>query len=224
MKTQIQNLDNIEELPLELIGELLDDLSWMTKASRRDRSQAVEQTAAAHGLTVATIDDEAAVQLPGWACSAYGQPHVYMPARSSREAAEACVAEGEWGHSLETSWVLVFAERIGVTADGRVGLTDDVTRREHLITIEPEEPPCSGDAHEWRSPWEVVGGGEDNPGVSAHGGGVVILEVCRLCGWYRIEDSWAQDPETGIQGLESTAYRPPDEESLAWVASRGGEA
>ncbi|MES4792344.1 MAG: hypothetical protein C4321_04580 [Chloroflexota bacterium] len=208
-KLRVINLDNIEALPDPLLGHILDALS--TEAT-------LVEVAVRLDLEVAPICDEPALQLPGWACSTYGQPYVYMPAR----AAEAYVADGEWGSPLATTWARIWASRVGIARDGKVGLVDD-SRRDHLVPIEPEEPACSGGAHEWCSPWEVVGGGEDSPGVSAHGGGVVIVEVCRLCGWQRVKDTWAQDPETGTQGLESVEYRPPDEESLAWVASRGGQ-
>lgn len=218
------NLDDIEELPRGLIGEILDELNPLASASRGDQARAVEREAAKRGLSVGRIEDDPAVVLPGWACSAYGQPHIYISERSSREAAERYVAEGEWGSDLETSWIHVYAEPVGVTPDGRVGLIDEgLLRRDHLIPIEPEEPPCTGDSHDWASPWEVVGGLEDNPGVQGNGGGVVISEVCSRCGWYRLTDTWAQDPETGVQGLRAVEYRPPDEESLAFAEAGGTE-
>lgn len=53
-----------------------------------------------------------------------------------------------------------------------------------------------------------------------HGGGVVVREVCAVCGCYRETDSWAQRPDTGEQGLKSIAYEEADDASLAWIEGR----
>lgn len=88
------------------------------------------------------------------------------------------------------------------------------------VTLEPDEPDCAdGHDHDWQSPHEVVGGDRANPGVYGHGGGVVITEVCRHCGCYRVQDTWAQRRDTGEQGLESTTYREANDRSRAWVDS-----
>jgi len=86
------------------------------------------------------------------------------------------------------------------------------------VTVYPSEPDCvEYHEHDWQSPYSVVGGCRENPGVYGHGGGVIITTVCRHCGKYMVEDSWAQDPETGQQGLDTIAYREADEASLAWI-------
>jgi len=88
------------------------------------------------------------------------------------------------------------------------------------ITIDVPEPDCDSDnghGHDWRSPWSVVGGLKENPGVRGHGGGTICTEVCAHCGRYRISDSWAQRHDTGEQGLDETTYRAADDESLAYV-------
>lgn len=41
----------------------------------------------------------------------------------------------------------------------------------------------------------------------------------RHCGCYRITDTWAQNNENGVQGLESVEYSDADGASEAWVAS-----
>lgn len=88
------------------------------------------------------------------------------------------------------------------------------------MQIDPPEPECSAPEHDWQSPYEVVGGLRENPGVWGHGGGVVIRTVCAHCGAYRTEDTWAQRQDTGEQGMESTSYAPADDDSLAWVAEQ----
>jgi len=88
------------------------------------------------------------------------------------------------------------------------------------VTVEPVPPACAAGHdhdHDWRAPHEVVGGCEENPGVRGHGGGTIEHSVCSHCGAYRVVDTWAQDPDTGEQGLCSVEYRPADDESRAWV-------
>lgn len=84
--------------------------------------------------------------------------------------------------------------------------TDESDSRD--ITAEPSEPSCTEDAHDWRSPVEIVGGIRENPGVWGHGGGVVIHEVCMHCGCGRTTDTWAQHASTGEQGLTSVSHDP----------------
>lgn len=87
------------------------------------------------------------------------------------------------------------------------------------VTLEPDEPECSEPNHDWQSPYDLLGGCAENPGVWGHGGGVIMREVCAHCGVYRITDTWAQRRDTGEQGLVETTYEPADEKSLEWVAS-----
>jgi len=105
-----------------------------------------------------------------------------------------------------------------------IGRTVVVSRTERdsvTVALEPDEPDCADGAdHDWRSPLSVVGGIAENPGVWGHGGGVIIREVCSRCGAYRVTDTWAQDRETGEQGLRSVRYEDADEESLAWIVRR----
>lgn len=90
----------------------------------------------------------------------------------------------------------------------------------HTIEIPPTVPDCCGGEHEFRSPFSVVGGCKENPGVYGHGGGVIMTEVCCLCGCYQITDTWAQNPENGEQGLRSVEYLESDDESEAWLTRR----
>lgn len=96
---------------------------------------------------------------------------------------------------------------------------------DHLTyTFDPPEPDCDGEHdHDWQSPYSVVGGIRDNPGVWGHGGGVIIREVCAHCGRYKVTDTWAQDPSTGEEGLEAVWYEDADSASTEWVASLQGE-
>jgi hypothetical protein len=125
--------------------------------------------------------------------------------KDARKQAEEWVRDGDWRDTDETFWVTV---RIW----GEDGSQDCIE-----VAIEPEEPECSADGHAWYSPYAVVGGIRENPGVWGHGGGVIIHEVCSNCGANRHTDTWAQDRNTGQQGLTSVTYAEADEPSKTWV-------
>lgn len=63
------------------------------------------------------------------------------------------------------------------------------------VPIDPSEPDCTERAHDWR---DAV--------VRGHGGGVILRYRCAHCGLARIVDTWAQRPDTGVQGLTSVHY------------------
>ena len=132
-----------------------------------------------------------------------GNAEVGYNCESGEEAAKKYVDDGNWGDRSETSWIRVHVWREGVDAQGEIVRVDESTE---TITLEAEEPQCTEDEHDWQSPIAIVGGIEENPGVYGHGGGVTITEVCMHCGCKRVRDTWAQDPQTGEQGLESVEY------------------
>jgi len=115
------------------------------------------------------------------------------------QAKEEFLGSGDYDTSHGTIWVRWYA--IDEAGDVEVSQT---------IQIDPEEPDVCTDTrgHDWQSPYSLVGGLEENPGVRGHGGGVVIEEVCMHCGCSRVTNTWAQDPTTGEQGLESVRYEP----------------
>jgi hypothetical protein len=88
---------------------------------------------------------------------------------------------------------------------GEVEILGD--RERIKVAVDPDEPKCGeGGEHDWQSPYDLVGGCKSNPGVWGHGGGVVINEACVRCGCKRVTDTWAQDGETGEQGLRGVSY------------------
>lgn len=170
------------------------------------------------GLDVTT--DDLSVILPGWRADD-GEAEVEYPAApSGREAAEEYVGDGSWGEPESTIWIRVRAWQtcLTLTDDGEV-IEERANGEEHTIAVDPMEPECACEEHDWCSPHSVLGGLRENPGVRGNGGGVIAREVCAHCGAYRVTDTWAQDPETGEQGLRSVSYEKPDGNSLAWVAS-----
>ena len=84
------------------------------------------------------------------------------------------------------------------------------------VTIQPIIPDCTdGQRHDWQSPYELLGGLKENPGVRGKGGGVVCRKVCAKCGMYRTTDTWASNGAE--QGFTSISYDDADEESERWI-------
>lgn len=166
-------------------------------------------------------DDAAVVILSGWVADNGDAEITYPHAADGAEAAREYVDTGDWGEITQTKWIDVRVWRVGYLLDAEgdvVQITLD--KDQHTITLEPEVPECDGEHdHDWRSPYSVLGGLKENPGVWGHGGGLIIKEVCEHCGGYRVTDTWAQDRETA-ERFESREYRDADDSSLAYVARR----
>jgi hypothetical protein len=198
----------------------------------------------AKDLGLSTVDDShsddtswdgLAIVLPGWIADDGNAEVEYPYADSADEAAREYAADGDWGDSDSTIWIGVYAWRVALVlrrcddddydppAPGATApyLEEvQVDRERHTVEIEPDEPDCEDEPeHEWCSPYEVVGGCETNPGVRGHGGGVIVTELCRHCGRYRVTDTWAQRSDTGEQGLTSVTYRDADDASREWIES-----
>ena len=88
------------------------------------------------------------------------------------------------------------------------------------VELQPKPPSCNAEEHEWLSPYSIVGGLKENPGVWGNGGGVRIKEICRHCGMYKLTDTWATNPCDGTQGHTTVEYLEPDDESLAWLEAQ----
>lgn len=146
---------------------------------------------------------------------------VTIEAATAADAARSYVDAGDWADIESTIWIRVIVRELDEHGQERVDEDGDVIEWEDetvLVDLDPPAPRCTAEAHDWQSPHSVVRGLKENPGVWGHGGGVVVREVCGHCGCYRTIDTWAQDSSTGIQGLESVAYEPADETSIAWLA------
>jgi hypothetical protein len=148
-----------------------------------------------------------------WRCSD-GNEAIDIEAEDAREAAEEYIANGDWNERETTLWISVRCRKLTPGDE-----MDTYDAEEITVTLHPDEPPCSksGRNHSWKSPIEVVGGIEENPGIRGNAGGVIIQEVCRHCGTYRETNTWATNPETGKQGLRSVSYMDADETSLDWI-------
>lgn len=111
-----------------------------------------------------------------------------------------------------------------VYADIRVRNAVTGEESEFTLSVDQDEPECSADDHDWQSPYEVLGGIKENPGVWGNGGGVIISEVCAHCGAYRKTNTWAQRRDTGEQGLTEVTYQDADDASLSWVRDQQAAA
>lgn len=159
--------------------------------------------------------------LPGFVATDGFAELEYPEAESHQEAAEEYVETGEWGDRTSTQWIDVVVAKRRVLPNGEIERFDEESV---TVTLSAEEPPClSGYEHEWVSPLSVVGGCQENPGVFASGGGARSVNICKHCGIYREDDTWAQRGDTGEQGLYSVSYRQADEKSLEWVETKKNE-
>lgn len=122
------------------------------------------------------------------------------------EAVEEYMSEGDWGEINQTMWVPLSSYKIGINKDGQF---EHVDMAHHSYQLDPEEPECRDKdlEHKWESPYDLVGGLKENPGVWGHGGGVIYEEVCMLCGCLKTTNTWAQNPTNGDQGLTSVSYK-----------------
>ena len=129
----------------------------------------------------------------------------FPPDTSPSKAAKIYVEGGDYGEpSTSTFWITVRTYRKGIDENGNV---EWVEREDHTVAVDPDEPECvDGHDHQWASPYSILGGCKENPGVWGHGGGVYIKSVCMLCGCEKTIDTWAQNPENGEQGLDSVEY------------------
>lgn len=115
--------------------------------------------------------------------------------------------------SDSTKWIEIQVAR------NKQGRINEDTIESTTVTQHPPMPDCNKSEHSWETPYSLVGGDRNNPGVFGSGGGVISTEVCEHCGVYRVKDTWAQNPSNGEQGLTSIEYRRADEASLEWIAT-----
>lgn len=137
------------------------------------------------------------------------------------EAGREWIEDGDWECNTHATELSCEVGPIIRDVDGSIDDdATDVANREDCSGVCPvvDAPDCAdGQEHDWQSPYSVVGGCKENPGVWGSGhGGVRIEEVCRHCGLYRIVDTGATDSSNGTR-CESTEYREADEASLDYV-------
>lgn len=130
----------------------------------------------------------------------------------AEEAAEEWVKDGDWGEGKIFVSCSIFRE----DEEGEVY----ASAVEVEVGEDPPEPDCADGAdHDWQSPYEIVGGLRENPGVWSVGGTqVASKEVCSCCGAIRNTTS-ESTPGQYPRVPEQVEYEEATEETLAWVQS-----
>src|SRR5690606_7646699 len=100
-------------------------------------------------IDIADIGDAPTYLLPGWFADD-GNAEIHIPdADSGEDAARQYVDGGDWGERDRTDWVDVWAWRRALVLDEGHVFTIELDRDRHTIAIDPEEPPCTHDEHDW---------------------------------------------------------------------------
>ena len=95
---------------------------------------------------------------------------------------------------------------------------DAIEDEEVEVRLDPPLP-CEGDGSKckWDNPHELLGGLEENPGVSGKDGEVAIRHICSTCGHYRRTLIRDQDAGSLDEWRETTEYFSPDDDALEWI-------
>lgn len=121
-----------------------------------------------------------------------------VEAESAEKALE--IVDAPWASDYareSTVWITWYA----------VNVDDEDDTDSRTFTVDPEGPSCLEDrAHAWNDYEPAIGSG----------GGVKYSERCKHCRAVKHTDTWAQNPENGVQGLTSIRYEtdePVEDES-----------
>jgi hypothetical protein len=113
----------------------------------------------------------------------YGGDERLIDALSPLYAAQEYVDNGDYGPLEEgegTAWVNCMVRQEEV----------DCGEEKIKVAIHPDEPECCDDTHVWKS-LRI---------------GKSLEETCIYCGLVRRINTWAQDPQDGVQGLLSVRF------------------
>lgn len=163
------------------------------------------------------MDISDTITIGWWVDGEYGDTIHCPTASSPEEAAEELFSQGYTAPASQSEEYRAWVYRLD--EDG-----EEIDGRWIRHTVHPDEPPCEEDDHDWRSPYSVLGGLEENPGVAGKGGGVVVREVCRHCGRYRITDTWADDGHGGQMEDDCIWYEDADTASTEWIEEQHSSA
>ena len=129
----------------------------------------------------------------------------------AKDAAIDWIQDGAWDCKMMLDvWITK------VDHDGKV-----LDRVDFVVEVgkDPEPPECAeGLEHDWCSPYEVVGGLKENPGVWSLGGTTIhTSEVCSHCGWFKKRTVYGSQRNPGQ--CDHVEYEEPSDSSLEWVQS-----
>ena len=127
------------------------------------------------------------------------------------EAAKEWASEGSYDERVMVSVCVR-----GIDDDGEY--TDEYDSSEVEAGPEPEAPECAeGEEHAWESPYEIVGGCKDNPGVWGLGGTTLTFHsVCCRCGAHKHETSYGSQRNPGQ--CDQVTYEEANDETKEWIA------
>lgn len=166
-------------------------MMWNTETASDALEQGIATIASIATETGWPIIDDCLVPEPHlWHVVASGDAEIVLEARSGYQAAKAYVDGGEWGDpgSGVTVEVKVWQEALD-----HEGWISAVNEEEHSITLLPEEPPCTDDAHHW-----------EGGCVSSEGTCFAYEHACSHCGLKRREVHYGSqrncdEPEISIE-------------------------
>jgi hypothetical protein len=195
-----------------VVGVSCDEGEPVADAITDGLDEAFNHATDAEDLAEAWLDE--AVEAARVAYAESDEPHVYI-LRDATQGADAITTEfdGTLEGAIEEAhdWA-----RKGYECDkGTTTWVDTGIRRdcdedecENITTqIDPDEPACDEEQHDWQSPHDIVGGSESNPGVRGHAGGVIVSEVCMLCGCGKTTNTFATRPDNGTRGYTTVEYQ-----------------
>jgi hypothetical protein len=119
---------------------------------------------------------------------------------AAKTFAAAWISEGEYGEIEESFRVhaTLYVSATEDLSDLRIGEHHWAVVGEVSWTFHPREPVCPSGGHDYRAPYEIVGGLKENPGVwGGDNGGLFVLEVCMHCGCSKSERTRASDGQGG---------------------------
>ena len=153
---------------------------------------------------------------------------IYAPTiEEAVEIGREWMMDGDWASEdgvIRIGVTLSACVRPIVTDDEGEDITDDQDGEDCSALYSDPEPDCKvggGDeddgGHDWRSPYSLLGGLRDNPGVWSRGGTCTeSTRVCARCGCFRTEtDLGVQRHETEPE--MTVEYGERTEESEEWL-------
>lgn len=153
------------------------------------------------------------------------------------EAGREWIEAGEWSSENGTYRTIELKCCVKEIVRGEDGEIDEDATREEFGhdcsgTYSDELPECKAEAndedaddqgHVWRSPFSLVGGIRENPGVWSNGGTrSTTKQVCRCCGMYRteVDPGGQRNPD---EALCTITLEPRDDDSEAWLKETNEE-
>lgn len=168
-------------------------------------------------LEIVNESGEVLLVTPGWhVTEANDGNFIFYDMEDVESACHEYIDTGDWGDD-PSGFFNMYVKKLAYSID--TGNTTWYNTHSLVIVKDQDEPECELTEHDWQSPYSVLGGLKENPGVFGNGGGVIIKEVCKNCGVYKITDTWAQNPYDGSQGYTTVEYEPADDDSLEWIES-----